>query len=138
MNRTAVFPVAVNFGDCDPAGIVFYPNFLRWMDAASAHFFFSRGVPPWHELEKTQGIVGTPLLEVNVKFYKPATYPERIEVHTRVEEWREKVFIQHHAIRRGDDLLCEGRETRAFVKRDPDSGRLRAVPVPPEIRTLCE
>jgi 4-hydroxybenzoyl-CoA thioesterase len=138
MSRTTVYPINVHFGDCDPAGIVFYPNFLRWMDAASAHFFLACGVPPWRELEKTTGIVGTPLLEVNVKFYKAATYPERVEVRTRVDEWRAKVFIQHHAIYRGDDLLCEGRETRAFVIRDPVAGRLRSVPVPDDIRARCE
>jgi 4-hydroxybenzoyl-CoA thioesterase len=138
MSRTSVLPITIHFGDCDPAGIVFYPNFLRWMDAASAHFFFSCGVPPWRELQRTRGIIGTPLLEVNVRFVKAATYAETVEVHTRVEEWRAKVFVQHHAIKRGDELLCEGRETRAFVVRDADTGRLRSVPIPEDIRQLCE
>ena len=40
----------VEFGDCDPAQIVFYPNFFRWMDAASLHFFAPAGVPPWREM----------------------------------------------------------------------------------------
>jgi len=43
----------IEFGDCDPAGIVFYPNFQRWMDAASLHFFVQCGVAPWRELVKT-------------------------------------------------------------------------------------
>ena len=40
----------MQFGDCDPAGIVFFPNFSRWMDAASLTFFMQCGVPPWREL----------------------------------------------------------------------------------------
>lgn len=139
MSRTTVYPVTIHFGDCDPAGIVFYPNFLRWMDAASLHFFAACGVPPWRELERARGIIGTPLLEVNVRFLKSATYGERIEVHTQVAEWRAKVFVQQHAIKRGADLLCEGRETRAFIVRDHAAGgRLRTVPIPPDIRALCE
>lgn len=137
MSKTVIFPVAIQFGDCDPAGIVFYPNFLKWMDSASLHFFIECGVPPWNVTIKTHGIVGTPLVEVNVKFMRPATYPEKIEVHTTVEEWRAKVFIQHHVLKRGDDVLCEGRETRTFVKRD-DQGRMRSIPVPAEFRALCE
>ena len=136
MSKIVVFPVTIQFGDCDPAGIVFYPNFLRWMDAASLNFFTVCGVPPWRELEQSRGIVGTPLLEVSVKFMRAATYPERIEVHTRVEEWRAKVFVQHHAVLRGDEVLCEGRETRAFVKRE--DGRLRSIQIPADIRMLCE
>ena len=31
--------IRIQWGDCDPAGIVFYPNFFRWMDAATWHFF---------------------------------------------------------------------------------------------------
>ena len=61
MPRTTTHTIAVQFGDCDPAGIVFFPNFSRWMDAASLSFFMQCGVPPWRELVKTRGIVGTPL-----------------------------------------------------------------------------
>lgn len=143
MSRTTKHTVYVTFGDCDPAGIVFFPNFSRWMDTASLSFFMQCGVPPWRELEKTRGIVGTPLLEINTKFMKSATYGETLTVSTHVEEWRAKVVVQIHRITRaradgGDDLICEGREVRAFVKRDPDDrDRLRAIPVPEDIRLLC-
>ena len=136
MSKSSVYEIKVQFGDCDPAGIVFFPNFSKWMDAASLHFFMDCGVPPWRELQKTTGIIGTPLLEIHTKFFLPATYGETIEVHTTVEEWRAKVLIQHHRIVRGDDLICEGRETRAFVVRQPD-GRLKAIPVPEDIKAMC-
>ena len=48
------------------------------MDAASLTFFMQCGVPPWRELVKTRGIIGTPLLEINTKFLKAATYGEDI------------------------------------------------------------
>jgi 4-hydroxybenzoyl-CoA thioesterase len=143
MTRSTTYSVDVTFGDCDPAGIVFFPNFSRWMDTASLSFFMRCGVPPWRELEKTRGIVGTPLLEINTKFIKSATYGERLVVTTHVEEWRAKVIVQVHRITRaradgGEDLICEGREVRAFVKRDEnDRDRLRAIPVPEDIRALC-
>ena len=92
MPRTTLYTVDVTFGDCDPAGIVFFPNFSRWMDSASLAFFMQCGVPPWRELVKTRGIVGTPLLEINTRFTKAATYGETLTVATHVEEWRAKVF----------------------------------------------
>ncbi|HJV69730.1 acyl-CoA thioesterase [Ideonella sp.] len=138
MSKSHIHRVDVHFGDCDPAGIVFFPNFSRWMDQASLAFFMACGVPPWRELERTRGIVGTPLLEIHTRFLLPATYGETLEVHTHVEEWRTKVLIQHHRIMRGTDLLCEGRETRAFVMRLPDSYRLKAIPIPEDIKAMCE
>ena len=138
MSRTTTHSVNVQFGDCDPGGIVFFPNFSRWMDAASLMFFTQCGVPPWRVLERERGIVGTPLLEINTKFLKTVTYGETITITTQVEEWRRVVFVQTHRVTRGDVVVCEGREVRAFVKRDEhDPDRMRAIPVPEDIRALC-
>lgn len=60
MSRTHIQTVAVQFGHCVPAGIVFFSNFSRWMDESSLAFFMTCGVPPWRELVNTRGIIGTP------------------------------------------------------------------------------
>lgn len=141
MTQTVVYEVKVMFGDCDPAGIVFFPNFSKWMDASSLNFFVSCGVPPWRELVKTTGIIGTPLLEINTRFMRPATYGETLQIHTSVEEWRDKTFVHRHVVMRGDEVLCEGREVRAFCVRLPESPegpeRIKAIPVPADILALC-
>jgi 4-hydroxybenzoyl-CoA thioesterase len=126
MSKVYVHRVQVQFGDCDPAGIVFFPNFSRC------------GVPPWRELVKTRNIIGTPLLEIHTRFMKAATYGEWIEVHTSVEEWAVKVFRHRHVIKRGDDVLCEGTEVRTFAIRDPQNPeRIRSIPIPEDIKALC-
>ena len=135
---SVVYEVEVMFGDCDPAGIVFFPNFSKWMDASSLNFFVKCGVPTWRDLYKTTGIIGTPLLEINTRFISPATYGERLRVHTSIQEWRSKVFIQKHIVKRGDTLICEGTETRAFCIRHPDDpNRIKAIAVPQGIKALC-
>jgi 4-hydroxybenzoyl-CoA thioesterase len=138
MSKTNIYKVDVHFGDCDPAGIVFFPNFSRWMDESSLAFFMACGVPPRRELVKTRGIVGAPLLEIHTRFFKPATYGESIEIHTTVERWEAKVLHHRHVIKRGDDVLCEGTEVRAFVIRDPaNPDRIKAIPIPADIQSLC-
>jgi 4-hydroxybenzoyl-CoA thioesterase len=137
-SRTHVYEVKIQFGDCDPAGIVFFPNYSRWMDEASLAFFMACGIPPWRELVKTRGIVGTPLLEIQTQFKRPSTYGETLQIHTTVEEWNAKTFRHRHIVKRGEDLICEGTEVRAFVIHDPDSGRLKAIPIPEDIRQACQ
>lgn len=61
--------------------VLSFPNFSRWMDEASLALFMACGVPPWRELLKTRGIIGTPLLEIHTKFKRPATCGETIQVH---------------------------------------------------------
>lgn len=138
MTRKYVSHFTVEFGDCDPAQIVFYPNYFRWMDAASLRFFHAAGVPPWREFEAQSGIIGTPLVDASARFLRPASYGDVIEVETTIEEWRGKSFVMTHVIRRGDDVLVEGREVRVFAKRHPtDPSRIQAVPPPENVRAWC-
>lgn len=140
-----VYTVKVEFGDCDPARIVWFPNFFRWIDAASRHFFVECGVPPWHETEKTLGVIGTPLVDTHAKFVKTASYGDTLRIHTSVAEWRGKSFVQRYRVMRengegaasGADLIMECDEVRIFAARREDGG-IRALEIPPDIRRLCE
>jgi 4-hydroxybenzoyl-CoA thioesterase len=138
MPRVNIHRISVEFGDCDPAQIVFFPNFFRWYDASSRHFFEDCGLPPWRELEKTTGIIGTPVVDISSRFLLPATYGEVIEVHTSIVEWNTKSFVMKHEIRRGEALLAEGRDVRVFATRHPDDPkRMRAIPIPEDIKRMC-
>ena len=129
----------VEFGDCDPAGIVFYPNFFRWMDAATWHFFDAAGAPSWRDASARDGVVGAPLVDASAHFERPARHGDAIAVDTSIAEWRSLSFVMRHVIRRGEITLAEGREVRVFARRHPDDpSRIQAVPVPPDIRKRVE
>ena len=135
--KAVVYTVKVEFGDCDPAKIVWFPNFFRWIDAASRHFFIECGVPPWSETEQTLGVIGTPLVDTQAKFIATATYGDELQIHTSIREWRGKSFVQVHRVTRGKDKVMECEEVRIFAGRKEDGG-IRALPIPQSIRTLCE
>ncbi|MFT4268910.1 MAG: acyl-CoA thioesterase [Xenophilus sp.] len=141
MPRTITYTTRVEFGDCDPAGIVWFPNFFGWIDAASRHFFTECGVPRWEETTKTLGVIGTPLVDTKARFVSTASYGDTLHFATRVSEWRDKSFVQAYRVTRDDPqgktLILECEEVRIFGGKQPD-GRLRALPIPPEIRSLCE
>jgi 4-hydroxybenzoyl-CoA thioesterase len=139
MSKQVGYSVRVEFGDCDPAGIVWFPNFFRWIDAASRHFFVACGVPPWHETEKTLGVFGTPLVDTHSQFVKTASYGDTLDVQTSVTEWRDKSFVQTYRIMRGEDLIMECKEVRIFAARRTDGKNgIRAVPIPESIKAACE
>jgi 4-hydroxybenzoyl-CoA thioesterase len=137
MTRRHTTRFTVEFGDCDPAKIVHYPNFFKWIDAASRHFFVAAGVVSWTELEAKTGIIGTPLVDVSARFLRPATYGDEIAIESWIDEWRGKSFVMKHVIRRGDDVLVEGQETRIFARRHPDDPkRIQAVETPEAIKRM--
>ncbi len=138
MAREQIHRINVEFGDCDPAGIVFFPNFFRWYDASSRHFFHDCGVPAWRDTEKSHGIIGTPVVDISSRFIRPATYGDVVDVHTSVIEWNAKSFVMLHQLKRNGELLAEGRDTRVFAIRHPDDpNRIKAIPIPDDIKQLC-
>ncbi len=144
MSKTFIYTVRVEFGDCDPAGIVWFPNFFRWIDAASRNFFTQCGVPRWEETSRTLGIIGTPLVDTHSRFLKTASYGDTLAVQVTVKEWRDKSFVQTYRIMRDDaqgqpELIMECEEVRIFATtRNDGKNSIRAVPVPPSIQQLCE
>jgi 4-hydroxybenzoyl-CoA thioesterase len=139
MPKQTLFTQRVEFGDCDPARIVWFPNFFRWIDAASRHFFVECGVPPWHQTEQTLGLIGTPLVDTHARFVQTASYGDVLQIQTHIAEWRGKSFVQRHRVLRGGDLIMECDEVRIFAaRREGDTPGIRAVEIPAEIRSLCE
>jgi 4-hydroxybenzoyl-CoA thioesterase len=139
MSKIIIYTVKVEFGDCDPARIVWFPNFFRWIDAASRHFFVQCGVPDWHITEKTLGILGTPLVDTQARFVKTASYGDVLQIHTKIKEWRAKSFVLSYEVKRGDELIMACEEVRIFAAhKDDHQPGIKAVPIPEEIRRLCE
>lgn len=147
-SRTVVHSVRVEFGDCDPAGIVWFPNFFRWIDAASRNFFTVCGVPPWSQLEAATGVLGTPVVDIRSRFVNSASYGDVLDLHVDVPEWRGKSFVMRYRVLRGQGdkamLVMECEEVRIFAARRPpgegasaNGNGIRAVPIPEDIRRLC-
>jgi 4-hydroxybenzoyl-CoA thioesterase len=144
MSKTVTYTQRVEFGDCDPARIVWFPNFFRWIDAASRHFFVQCGVPPWHETEASHGIIGTPLVDTHCQFIATASYGDVLDIAVHIAEWRAKSFVQRYRITRSDGhgpeggpthiLSCD--EVRIFAARR-DGGGIRALPIPADLQALC-
>ena len=141
---TVTYQQRVEFGHCDPAGIVWFPNFFRWIDAASRHYFSECGVPRWEDTTQTLGVIGTPLVDTKSQFLKTATYGELLHIRVQITEWRDKSFVQSYTIVRPlqdgtEDTIMQCQEVRIFAaKRTDGKNGIRAVPIPPSIRALCE
>lgn len=124
----------IEWGHCEPAGIVYNPRFFEFFDWGTWTLFEAAlGVKP-HALGKTFGIMGIPLVDAGAKFIAPARFGDVVELTSQVSEFRRSSFdVAHRLIVRGT-LAVEGTETRVWAERDPaDPKKIRAKPVPPEV-----
>ena len=124
----------IEWGHCDPAGIVFNPRFFEFFDANSWLLFETAlGLKQQH-LASTYGIVGIALVDARANFLKPAKFGDTIEIASQVSEFRRSSFDVEHRISIGGELAVEGGETRVWAARsadDPD--RISAATIPKDV-----
>ena len=125
----------IEWGDCDPAGIVFNPRYFEWFDAATAALFARALGMTKAEMVRRFGIVGIPLVDTRASFRVPCAYGDEVRIESAVAAFRRSSFdVRHHLLRSDGTLAVEGSETRVWVGRDPDrSGGIRAQPIPEEV-----
>jgi 4-hydroxybenzoyl-CoA thioesterase len=124
----------IEWGYCDPAGIVFNARFFEFFDWGTWGLFeIALGVKP-HDLAGTFGIVGIPLVDAGARFIMPARFGDVVELISRVSEFRRSSFdVEHKLVVRGA-VAVEGRETRVWAARDPtDPDKIKSQPIPPEV-----
>ena len=126
--------VRIEWGDCDPAGIIFYPRYFEIFDAStSALFERALGVKKF-ELLKTFNIAGFPLARTRARFLKPTRFGDDVTVDTQVKFGRASFEIEHRLSLNGE-ICVECSETRVWVVHDPEKpGRYRSQPVPQAVR----
>lgn len=128
--------ITIDWADCDPAGIVFYPQFFRMMNLGTHSMFGNAGLP-FHEMVEKYGTVGVPMLDVQATFKSPAKFGDKVKLATEVTEWRDKTFVVRHVMSLGERVIFEGREIRAWAAKDPSAkAGIRAVPIPAEIKEM--
>jgi 4-hydroxybenzoyl-CoA thioesterase len=132
---TSTRKIRVQWGDCDPAGIVFYPRYFEWFDACTILLFEkATGMTKIEMLERYEG-AGLALLEARATFKIASHYGQDLEIETRIAEFRRSSFFVEHKVTKGGELALEGFETRLWTERDPsDPRRIKSAPMPPEIR----
>ncbi len=124
----------IEWGHCDPAGIVFNSRFFEFFDTSSWLLFDAAlGVKP-QDLASTFGIIGIPLVDARAEFRKPAKFGEIVEIASRVSEFRRSSFDIEHRISAGGELAVEGSETRVWAAPDKDNPeKIGAVAIPAEV-----
>jgi len=121
--RTHLFPLRVYFEDTDVAGIVYYANYLKFIERARSDMLRLIGVDQRGALEGGEGVYA--VAELAVKYRAPAKLGDDLVVVTAIEAVRAASVLIHQRVMRGDELLANARVTAAFLTRD---GRPRRQP----------
>ncbi|HZV56436.1 MAG TPA: acyl-CoA thioesterase [Sphingobium sp.] len=143
MSESAAFapflsrPYRIEWGHCDPAGIVYAPRFLEMFGESTIMLFEKALGVRKRDMLKAQGVMGFPMVDVSARFLRPAAYGDDVVLEAEAPAFGNSSFTIRHRLRKGDTICVEGTEKRVWTVRDAERpGGLRAERVPDAIRAL--
>ena len=123
----------MHWGDCDPAGIIFYPTYFRWMDAATWAFFESVGYTPKRMRDEH---LSMPLVSADCQFLAPALHGDRCEVRSRITRFGGKSFVVAHEMMRKRRHGARQGHGNAGVGTRRAGKALKGETIPEELKAL--
>jgi 4-hydroxybenzoyl-CoA thioesterase len=125
--------LTVEWGHCDPAGIVFNSRFFEYFDWSTTLLFEAALGMRKHDMQAAYQ-ADIPLVDARAKFFKPASYGDVVEIASTIGEFRRSSFDVQHRLTKDGELAVEAQETRVWVARtEGDPSQFKARPIPAEV-----
>ena len=126
--------IQIEWGDCDPFGIVFFPRYFEYFDACTnALFHRALGIKK-AEMLRHYKIAGIPLVQASCNFLAPSSFGDVVHVDSCVTNWGNSSFTVQHNLYRGETLAVEGTEKRVWTVRLPgDPSKMKGQAIPKEV-----
>ncbi len=126
--------VRIEWGDCDPAGIVFYPRYFALFDSSTTALFERALGMTKFQFMRAYDIIGYPMVDTRARFLAPSRFGEDTVIETTISEIKRSSFNIAHRLLKDGNLRVEGFETRVWTGRDPsDPDRIKSKPIPPDV-----
>lgn len=110
------FALTVYFEDTDTAGIVYYANYLKFMERARSDMLRAAGLDQRAEFEAGTGVYA--VAEANVRYLRPAKLGDDLVIRSTIDDVRAASVRIHQRVMRGHELVSDGRITAAFLTLD--------------------
>ena len=132
--RTYKYDRLLQWSECDAGGLIFFPNYARWMVDGLNQMFLSLGIDPNAVIDaETRG--GLPVLQVAMQFHQAPKLHETVRHEITVEKIGGKSMAFKHRFFLGDVLCMESTETRIWATHSlTQPPTLTTLPVPEEVR----
>ncbi len=127
--------IRIEWGHCDPARIVYNPNYFRWMEDGLSLLFEAAGVPIPELLARDPSFRGAPLVRTAADFIAPARIGGVVTLTVKIARWGRTSFDVEYLFAIDGVRLVEAVQTRVWGGTKPGSAEeLQAIPIPDEVK----
>ena len=110
------FALTVYFEDTDTAGIVYYANYLKFMERARSDMLRAAGIDQRGAMERGEGVYA--VAEANIRYLRPARLGDDLLIRSTLVQVRAASVVIRQLVFRGEEPIAEGRITAAFLTLD--------------------
>ena len=134
------YPVRVYYEDTDAGGVVYYANYLKFLERCRSEWLRALGFEQ-SDLLREQGIAFV-VRNVNLEYLKPALLDDLLTISLEVEKiTRSQLFFRQQVLRGGDgsrETLARGVIQIVCVKIGTDARPVKIVSIPAAMRARLE
>ncbi len=124
----------IEWGDCDPAGIVFYPRYFAAFDTSTSRLIEAATGVKKATIIRENGILGWPMVDTGARFLKPASFGDAVEIETRISRVGRSSFALEHRLSKEGTLCVEASEVRVWAAHRTDGQPgIEGVPIPDDL-----
>ncbi len=118
----------LNFGDCDPSGIAYFPSYLNILVGVCEEFFGSLGAP-WPDMI-TDRKIGVPTVTLDVAFRSPGYHGDMMDFTVKVIRIGNSSADLEYEVRVGHRLLWTAKQRLVATSHETH----KALPWPHDMR----
>ncbi len=115
MAKKFSFNVKVYYEDTDAGGVVYYANYLKFLERARSEAIYSLGYTNSSLLE----IFGVLLIvkSCNIEYKKPAKFEDKLEIKSEIKSFTKTSFLMKQSVLRDNELITYAEVCLVFVNK---------------------
>ncbi len=121
---THIFPIRVYYEDTDMAGIVYYANYLKYIERARSDWVRTLGIDQ-NAMRDEDGVVFA-VRRIEADYHAPARFDDQIKVDTRVQTVTGARLVLEQDVTRDGDMLFSAVVTIVCINETGQPARLPA------------
>ena len=105
MTNAFIFETKVYYEDTDAGGVVYYANYLKYIERARTEAINSIGLSNKILIDKYETFIV--VKSCNIEFHRPAILEDKLQIYSNIEKLNKASFVMKQNIKKGADLICE-------------------------------
>ncbi len=116
MSKEFAHEIKVYYEDTDSGGVVYYSNYLKFLERARTELISSIGLSNKILLDEYKTLII--VKSCNIEYMKPAKLEDKLQIYSSIESFNKASFIMIQNIKKKDDLIIKAKVKLVTVNKD--------------------